>query len=168
VVFVVHAETAGIANLSRRQLVGIYNGTITDWSQVGGRPGPIYPVTRNAGDASLRVLVEKIPGFPAASPVAKVVYTTAKTAAILQRFANTIGFLPLAMLPEDDALTVLRIDGVMPSPATVQSGVYPLAIPNAVAYRGRLSGLARRFVAFLRSKSAGRLMLANGAVPITE
>ncbi len=168
VVFVVHADTAGIANLSQRQIAAIYTGAITDWSQVGGRPGPIYPVTRNASDPSLRILVRRLAGFPEQSPVAKVVYSTGKTAAILQRFANTIGFLPLAMLPNDERLIVLRIDGIMPSPAAVQSGAYPLAIPNAIAYRGRLSGLARRFVAFLRSEPARRLILANGAAPITD
>ncbi len=168
VVFVVHADTAGITGLSQRQIAGIYNGTITDWSQIGGQPGPIYPVTRNASDPSLRVLVRAIAGFPEQSPVAKVVYSTSKTAAILQRFANTIGFLPLAMLPDDERLTVLRIDGIMPSPAAVRSGAYPLAIPNAIAYRGRLSGLARRFVTFLHSEPARRLIMANGAAPVSD
>jgi len=166
IVFVVHPRTAGITNLTSRQLVEIYTGAVTDWSQVGGKPGPIYPVTREPGDSSLRVLTSAIAGFPEKSPMAKVVYSTSKAAAVLQRFANTIGFLPLSMAPDD--VEVIRIDGILPSPATVAAGAYPLTVPHSIAYQGRLSGLARRFIVFLRSNTAARLMLANGAVPVNR
>ena len=38
--------------LSLNQLNGIYNGTITNWDQVGGNNSPITPVTREAGSGT--------------------------------------------------------------------------------------------------------------------
>ncbi len=56
------------ASLSPAQLVGIYKGDITNWSQVGGRPGTIEPKTPQPGsgtrqfwDAQLRAMNGGVP-----------------------------------------------------------------------------------------------------------
>jgi len=41
-----------VETLSFRQLHGIYAGTVTDWAELGGRPGPIHALTREGGSAT--------------------------------------------------------------------------------------------------------------------
>ena len=48
-----------VNGVSLNQLNGIYNGTITNWDQVGGNNSPITPVTREAGSGT-RVILNSI------------------------------------------------------------------------------------------------------------
>ena len=45
-----------VNGVSLNQLNGIYNGTITNWNQVGGNNSPITPVTREAGSGTRVIL----------------------------------------------------------------------------------------------------------------
>ncbi len=60
--FYVHPRV-GVSNLTTDQLRGIYDGQITDWSQVGGAPLRIRVVRREDTDSTLTVLRQLMPGW---------------------------------------------------------------------------------------------------------
>src|SRR5262249_17386547 len=55
------------AQLTQAQLQGIYNCVYTDWSQVGGAPGPIQRVLPQSGSGSLNTFLAQVLNVSATS-----------------------------------------------------------------------------------------------------
>ena len=137
VVFAVHPDVNGIDNITTEQIIGVYSGKITDWSQLGAKPGKIYPLTREQGDSALRILNEMLPGFADVNSLnTKVMYLTPEMVAALREHKQTIGFVPLSAVV-NTGLKVLKINGVEPSIKNVLSGEYKFLIPLGIAYKGQ-------------------------------
>jgi phosphate transport system substrate-binding protein len=166
VVFAVNPDINGIDNITTEQILGIYSGKITDWSRLGVKPGKIYPLTREQGDSSLRILNEMLPGFADVNnPNAKVMYLTPETVATLQGHKQTIGFVPLSATVNTN-LKVLKINGIEPSIEKVLSGEYKYLIPLGVVYKGQPQGFTKEFIDFLYSEDAKKIIKTMGAVPV--
>ncbi|MFA5293693.1 MAG: substrate-binding domain-containing protein [Phycisphaerae bacterium] len=166
VVFAASPDINGIDNITTEQILGIYSGKITDWSQLGAKPGKIYPLTREQGDSALRILNEMLPGFADINnPNAKVMYLTPETVATLQEHKQTIGFVPLSATVNAN-LKILNIDGIEPSIKKVLSGDYKYLIPLGVVYKDQPKGLAKEFIDFLYSEDAKKIIKTMGAVPV--
>ena len=152
VVFATHPDVNGIDNITTEQILGIYSGKITDWSQLGAKPGKIYPLTREQGDSALRVLNEMLPGFADVNnPNAKVMYLTPETVAALQGHKQTISFVPLSAVVNTN-LKILKVNGIEPSIEKVLSGEYKYLIPLGVVYKGQPQGFTKEFIKFLYSE----------------
>jgi phosphate transport system substrate-binding protein len=165
VVFVVHPSVEDINNITTEQILGIYSGKITDWSQLGAKAGKIYPLIREAGDSSQRVLNTKLPGFADInSPVAKVVYTTPANVAALEGHQNTIGFVPLSAIAGTQ-LRVLKVNGSYPSVENIHNGKYELVEPFGIVYKEKPKELTQKFIDFLYSKDGQKIINAMGAMP---
>ncbi len=166
VVFATHPDINGIDSITTEQILGIYSGKIKDWSQLGAKPGKIYPLTREQGDSALRVLNEMLPGFTDVNTVnnAKVVYLTPATVATLQEHKQTIGFVPLSAIVKTN-LKILKINGIEPSAKNVLSGEYKYLIPLGIVHKGSLQGLAKSFVDFLYSPEGQKIITTMGAMP---
>lgn len=167
VVCAVHPSVADINGITAEQILGIYSGRITDWTQLGSATsGKIYAIAREKGDSSFEVLSKFVPGLKEISePVAKVTYTTPETVETLVRHKGTIGFLPLSATL-GTPLRVLAIEGIQATPETVTGGQYKLVVPLGIVYKGTLEGLGRQFVDFLFSLEGRRILSQGGTVPV--
>lgn len=166
VAFVVNPSVKGIDNITTEQIVDIYSGKITDWEDVGAKPGKIYPLTREPGDSALKVLSKAFPEFTnIANPVAKVMYLTPEAVATLVKYKNTIGFVPYSAIIGTD-LKVLKVNGIEPSVEKITSGQYKYLIPLGVAYKGQPKGFVKEFIDFLYSEDALKIIYKMGAVPL--
>lgn len=111
------------------------------------------------------VLNENLIGFKdIKEPVAKIVYSTPKTVAVLVRYNTTIGFLPMSAATGTN-LRILKLDGVYPTAENVRSGKYKLVGDNGLVYKGKLDGLAKRFVDFIHNETGRRIIIESGAIP---
>jgi|GEM_PF-380085 len=168
VVFAVHPSVTGVDNLTSQQILKIYAGEITDWDEVGGRSGKIYPITREPGEACLTALKNRLPGFGSGmNTAAKIIYTTPKMVEALARHRKTIGFAALSAFSGTE-LRILKIDGVSPSPENVLNGAYPFALPYGIVFQGELTGLRKRFVDFLFEEEGMKILMEHGVVPFRE
>lgn len=166
VVFAAHLEQDCVQSLAADQVVGIFSGEIDNWSQLGNCPAHvIYVANREAGDSSRAIIEAHLPAFAAISdPVGETVYSTPHTVEILQRYAHTLGYVPLAAMGNAQ-LTILDFDGVPPTPENVRGQRYPLVIPLALAWKGKLPPVAEQFIEFLISAEGQRLVVRRGLVP---
>ncbi|MGA1790507.1 MAG: ABC transporter substrate binding protein [bacterium] len=166
IVFVVNPSVSGIENITTEEIIGIYSGKITHWNQLGVDKGKIYPVARETGDSCLRVLNEKLPGFKEiTNPRAKIIYNTPKTVETLEKYRNTIGYVPLSAIM-DTNLRILKVNGIYPSMENIENGSYGLTVPYGIVHKGEITGLAKRFLDFLYSEEAKKIIIANGAFPV--
>jgi Bacterial capsule synthesis protein PGA_cap len=100
----VAAIGAGVDSLTSDQLLGLLDGSITDWSEVDGIPGPVVPVlvTRPDDTASLERLLDISPAGAYAD------YAELRT-------AMTLGSGIIAMVPLDEVranVTAIAVDGI--------------------------------------------------------
>lgn len=165
VVFAVHPSVVGVEDLSPEQALGVYSGKITDWSELGGQPGKIYPIARETGDSSWNRIREVLPGFrDIESPAGKVYYTTPEALRALEVHPGTIGFGPLAMYGSGQA-RILTLSGRQPlAPGGGKAG-YPLFIALGLIWKGELGALERRFVEFAQGPEGARIIRRHSCIP---
>jgi phosphate transport system substrate-binding protein len=168
VLFVANLPENCVDTLSNEQIVGIFKGSINDWSQLGNCPRQeIYLAMREKGDSSRTVLEKNIPGLQALEKTAgKVVYTTPETAATITEHPFTLGYLPKTAVSEK--LKVFTLNGVFPNGPSIQQGRYPLVTPYGLVWRGQLSALGQRFIDFIDSPGGHKIISSMGAVPVTN
>lgn len=155
--------------ITYENLVDIYRGTKNRWSN--GKE--IIVLTREPDEGSIAMLKDEIYGFAEVYDASQKAgrWTTIQKAqsmnATLAKTPHAIGITDLGtVIIERLAIKPLKINGVAPSLQNVQNGKYRLARNLYLAYRKeRLSGPAKLFLEFMQSKSAGKIMKANGIAP---
>lgn len=168
VVFVVHEDVTGIDNITTEQIVGIYSGRITNWSELGGADGKIYPVTRESGDASLTVLQENIQGFADIKTVVTATfYSTPQAFDAISSHSGTIGFIAMPVVT-GSRLKILKVDGVYPSEANILNGSYKFCIPLGLVYKGEAQGLTKGFLDFALSEDGMQIAARYGVVTVPQ
>lgn len=168
VVFVANANVRNVNNLSMRQIVGIYSGKITSWSELGGEKGPIYIANREEGDSSRSVLEREIPEFKEIKSFAgQTINSTPETVRTIVKNKNTIGYVPLSMV-KDKQMKVMKIEGIYPSFKNVQNSSYRLRIPFALVWKGQMNALSKDFADFIFSPEGHKIIEEHGAYPVSQ
>jgi phosphate transport system substrate-binding protein len=166
-VFAVHPSVK-IENLTTEQIRHIYSGAITNWSQVGGPNHPITVLDRPEHTSPKIVLRELLLGN-------KLVVTN--KAVILERpwqmneslksLPFSIGYTSLAdIISGDFNVNILKIDGVTPSLANVESLKYKYFRPFGFVLGSVPSRHTMRLVNFIYSEDGSRIMENNGYAPV--
>jgi phosphate transport system substrate-binding protein len=170
---VVFVGGAGVTvnNVTRDQMVGAYSGKLTDWRELGGKPGPIRVVGREATDASRQVLDREIPGFASIQyhEGVKIVHLDPHAIELLDRFPTSLGFLNRSALDAAKTrLVILSLDGVAPSPENLKAGRYPLWLEFGLIYKSAaLTDAGRAFLQFIQSPAGSRIRQDHGVLTDT-
>ena len=124
-----------VSDLTRDQLIQIYTGEVTNWSDLGGESLPIVVVGREAGSGT-RGAFEEILEIEDQCQYANELDSTG---AVMARVASTpgaIGYVSLDVL--DDTVKALSLDGVEANEANIKDGSYFLSRPFVMATKGEL------------------------------
>ena len=164
---IVNSDTQ-VTGLSTAQLQGIYSGSITNWSQVGGSNEPIVIITRPA-DSAIRAIFESYVLKGVAQSVSGISLNQADSSTSVADnvvgLSGAISYLPLAAVPTSGAQSI-AIDGVSASADAIENGTYAFWSVEHLYSNQLATGLALSFISFFTT-STGTADLANfGAVPI--
>lgn len=155
-----------VTGLTRQQLIDIYIGTVTNWSQVGGEDVPIVVVGREAGSGT-RIAFEEILGI---SDKCAYVNELDSSGAILARVAATpgaIGYVSLDVL--DGTVIGLELDGAAPTAENIRAGIYYLCRPFIMVTRGEISEqseLVKSWFSYVLGKEGQEIAASVGLVII--
>lgn len=131
------ADTSNtVTNLSRQQLIDIYTGAITNWSEVGGADSPIVVVGREAGSGT-RGAFEEILGVEDACAYANELDSTGAVMAKVASTPGAVGYISLDVV--DDSVVALSLEGVEPTAENIKAGSYFLSRPFVMATKGEIS-----------------------------
>ncbi len=125
-----------VADLTKDQLVQLYTGQITNWSDLGGESLPVVVVGREAGSGT-RGAFEEILGI---EDQCKYANELDSTGAVMARVASTpgsIGYVSLDVL--DDTVKAFTLEGVEANEANIKDGSYFLSRPFVMATKGEIS-----------------------------
>ncbi len=156
----------GITDLSLEQITGIADGTITNWSEVGGEDAPIVLIGREAGSGT-RDGFESIVGVDECVYEQEITSTGGVVGAVSQN-PNAIGYASLSSV--DEKVKAITVEGVAASEDTIKDGTYKVQRNfNFVTIEGKeLSEVAKAFYDFLLSYEAEELIINAGAVPTAK
>lgn len=125
-----------VANLTKEQLTNIYNGTITNWKEVGGADEPIIVIGREAGSGT-RGAFEELVDLKDACKYANELDSTGAVIAKVASTPGAIGYASLDVL--DDSVKALSLEGVEATAENIKAGNYFLSRPFVMATKGEIS-----------------------------
>lgn len=164
IAIIVNSENP-VADLSLEQIKGLANGTITNWSEVGGNDAPVVLIGREAGSGT-RDGFESIVGVEDACKYEQELTSTGAVIAGVAANPNAFGYASLSAV--DDTVKAVTVDGITASEETVLDGTYKIQRPfNFVTKEGtELSEQAQAFMDYATSEEAADLIAQAGAVPL--
>ncbi len=152
--------SVSIHDLSTPQILDIYSGAVTNWSEVGGNDARVRVVTREEGDSSLAVLLESLSGFSAITitPKAKTTFSDPETEETVLNTADVIAYGSYPNVKILD-VNILTIDGMPADHAD-----YPYFGPLGLIYKeANFTGALKTFVEFVASDAGHAIITEVGA-----
>ncbi|MGI5989373.1 MAG: phosphate ABC transporter substrate-binding protein [Lachnospiraceae bacterium] len=115
----------GVTNLSTDDLVKIFTGEITNWSEVGGPDEDIMLITRPSSSGTRALF--KTYALNGAEEASASALETDDSGTLLQNVqdnANAIGYVALSYLVNNTEVQAVSIDGVAPTLENTYNGTY--------------------------------------------
>ena len=151
-----------VTALTTEQIRGIFNGTLSNWKDVGGADQPIRVVSREAGSGT-RSSFEQIIKNIKLTKNAIIQDSNGTIRETVANDANTIGYLSHGLL--NDKVKAVAVDGAECSTATILAGKYALVRPVFLLTRGPAAGASARFIAYVLSPAGQQIITSNGLLP---
>ena len=154
-----------VTDLTLDQIKGLADGTITNWSEVGGPDAPVVLIGREAGSGT-RDGFESIVGVEDVCVYDQELTSTGAVIAAVAANPNAFGYASLSAV--DEKVKAVTVDGVEATEATVQDGSYKVQRPFVFVTKegAELSDAAQAFIDFALSEDAHQLIIYAGAVPL--
>ena len=156
----------GLDGLTKEQLVDIYTGNISNWSELGGTDEPIVVVGREAGSGT-RDGFESILDVKDTCAYANELDSTG---AVIAKVASTPGAIGYASFGDlNDSVKTLALDEVTPSIETIKDGSYILQRPFVMATMGEVSEqneAVQALFVYLKSDAGKQIVESVGLVTV--
>jgi phosphate transport system substrate-binding protein len=161
---IVHSA-AGVKNLTKAQLQGIFSGKTTNWKEVGGSDQKIVVVNRPRSSGTRAVFAKTLMG---STPINESGLTEDATGTVVSVVKQTPGAISYAALSgtRNSGLVELSIDGVAPTDENIIVGKYPVWSYEHMFTLGAPTGEISRFIAFVQSSST--LVRRDGFILIRD
>lgn len=156
------ANTA--ADLTKEQLINIYNGTITNWKDAGGSDQPIVVIGREAGSGT-RGAFEEILKLEDACKYANELDSTGAVMAKVASTPGAIGYVSLDVI--DDTVKLLTLNGVEANEENIKTGDYFLSRPFVMATNGEIGAqndLVKALFDYVYSAEGDELVKSVGLI----
>ena len=157
-----------VEDLTKDQLAGIYDGTVTNWKDVGGSDAPIVVVGRESGSGTRTAFEELLK----LEDKCKYANELDSTGAVMAKVASTpgaIGYVSLDVL--DDTVKALKLDGSEPTEENIKAGNYFLSRPFVMATKGEISeqnDLVKALFDFIHSEEGTELVKSVGLISVDK
>jgi hypothetical protein len=153
-----------VTHLDQETIRKIYHGDITDWSQLGGRPGRIVPMIAVDGtDEATEVSTMLMQGMNPAPDVQRLQNSRQITKAVVS--ADNLRAIGLVPFSESDPAKILTLGTIAPNPLSISDGRYPLSLDITVNADSTARAQATAFTQYVRSDDAQAVVTRSGLVP---
>lgn len=157
-----------ITEITFNQLRGIYNGTITNWAEVGGEDAEISVVGRDSSSGTYEYFKEEVLGEEEFTETALALSDNGLVKESVVGNPQAIGYIGYAYLDENvKALTLDAGEGLVEAtPENIKSGAYPLARQLYYYTNGEPTGLGKQYIDYVYSSTGQEIVSEVGYFPI--
>ncbi len=156
-------EENPVKKLTLAQIEGIFTGTISDWSEVGGKAGPISCYTRNTSSGTYKSFSGLAMSKKDYGDKCQKLEGNQPICTEVSKNVNGIGYVGLAYAEGSDYKTV-KVDGVSAKISKIAK--YPLARKLYYYTVGEPTGEAAKFLTWMTTAEAANKIVADiGFVP---
>lgn len=176
-VFIVNEDNP-IDSLTEQQLIDIYTGKITNWSELGGNDQEILPFQRPeaSGSQSLFMKLLMTDDTPIDAPKEmrpSEMGGLIETLASYNNSANALGysvFYYASYMYQQPGLKFVAVNGVLPSDETIADGTYPLLNEYYLAIRADepADSNTRKLQAWILSDAGYQAIKDAGYIPLAH
>jgi len=154
-----------VKNLTLDQLKGIYDGSITNWKQVGGADQNIVLISRDTSSGTYEYWNEHVMKKGDVTPKAQLQASNGAIVTTVAGNPKAIGYIGFGY--ESNTIKVIDVNGVKATIQNGKSGKYPISrklfmYVNENAY----SPAARAFVQFILSPQGQKLVREADYIPL--
>jgi phosphate transport system substrate-binding protein len=158
------AASNPVKSLTKDQVAKIFTGAITDWKDVGGTPGKIRILIREAG-ASTRSAFEAYffdGKKPTYAPNAVEVTNIDQTVKAINSFKESIGMVTMSAVTfSDPTIAFATVDGVAATRDNLNSGKYQVRRPLYLVYSSdpaKVKPTIQAFISFVKGPDGQKIL----------
>ncbi|HEY0381945.1 MAG TPA: phosphate ABC transporter substrate-binding protein [Candidatus Elarobacter sp.] len=166
---VVTNPSAGVKNLSRKQLQDVFAGNVANWSAVGGADQKVVIVNRPRSSGTRAVFAKTIMGSMPISESGLVQDATGTAVSVVKQTPGAVSYVALSAI--SNGVTIVAVDGVTPAPDTIASGKYPIWSYEHMYTYGEPQGNVAAFIDFVKNgtdRVQKNKFIAITAMKVTE
>ena len=156
-----------VESLTLDEVRGIYNGTYTNWNQVGGPDRQIVVVGRDSASGTREFFSEFV------MDEEDFVGTQEEfnsNGGIQQKVSQTPGAFGYVGLGYTEGVKALALDvggtSVEPTLQNITDGTYPISRPLYMLTNGEPEGLAQRYIEFILSAEGQEIVASEDYIPV--
>jgi phosphate transport system substrate-binding protein len=151
-----------LTNLTTAQIRDIFNGTITNWKELGGDDHSITVVSREAGSGT-RASFEAIVKDVRLTKSAIIQDSNGTIRETVANDPNALGYLSHGLLNEK--IKAVKVDGADCTTEAIMAGRYKLVRPMFLLTKGAPAGAVRDFLDYVQSAEGQATIRNNGLIP---
>jgi phosphate transport system substrate-binding protein len=158
-----------VTELTFEQLKSIYDGSVSNWADVGGEDMEITVITRDSSSGTYGYFQEEVLLDEEYHQDALVQPATGAIVQEVSQNTGAIGYIGYAYLDETTTALALDSDGegyVAATPENIISGDYPLARPLHYYTDGEPTGLAKEYIDYVMSSTGQEIVSEVGYFPV--
>ena len=160
-----------VDDLTTEQLKGIFTGTITDWSEVGGTAGKIQVIERKAGSGTRATFEAAVlAGEKAPDSFAPVAEEDSSGTVVekIQATEGSISYLAFSYF-DDTKFKALKVDGVEPKADNVAAGKFNIWAYEHMYTAADCDDVTKAFIDYMLSDEVqGSLVEEEGFIPVSD
>lgn len=161
---------SSVSELTFDQLRGIYNGSISNWKEVGGEDRPIAVISRDSSSGTYEYFQETVLLGDEYRPDALTQPATGGVVGEVSQNPGAIGYIGVAYL--DNSVKALNLNAgngfEAPTSENILSGAYPLSRSLYFYTNGEPSGLTKEFFDFVLSEKGQGIVSEVGYFPLKK
>ena len=164
-------SSVDVDGLTTEQLKGIFTGSITDWSEVGGTAGKIQVIERKAGSGTRATFEAAVlAGEKAPDTFAPVAEEDSSGTVVekIQATEGSISYLAFSYF-DDTKFKALKVDGVEPTVENVCNGDFNIWAYEHMYTAADADEATQAFIDFMLSDEVqGSLVEEEGFIPVSD
>ena len=163
---VVTDSANAVADLTKEQLISIYTGQTTNWSELGGVDSAIVVVGREAGSGT-RGAFEELLEIEDQCTYANELDSTGAVMAKVSSTPGAIGYVSLDVI--DETVKAFSLEGVEATAENIKTGNYFLSRPFVMATKGAIAeqdAAVQELFNYLSSEEGKEVIKAVGLITV--
>ncbi len=157
--------SAGVSNLSRKQLRNIFSGRINNWRQVGGHDQALVVINRPRSSGTRAVFNATVMGTSKINESSLVEDSSGQVVNTVASTPGSISYVAVAYT-RGKGVTVVRVDGIEPTEGNVVAGRYAIWSYEHMFTHSRSPREAEEFIRYVMDNRDALTKL--GYIPVSR